>query len=230
MLCWKISVLQQWGSSCLQQGKEEGAWRSGAQAWAVGRMWGGWEHGCLCTILPPFSSRRRLKDKWQLWWQGRDLPTNWTEPPLSTTAFDQCCSYLARGRDQSAWHRDGQQIQDLSGKCRKGPQTSYYWMLAIWLCCFCSSSVGMVNEKVVKGSEFPEYLTISAFLDLCRSGYRQSTAQRLHCTGSPGYRWISGLQDVIVRSISCLWCPEVLLSCFWSSARIDGTMLCSLFP
>lgn len=134
------------------------------------------------------------------------------------------------GTNRFAWNQDSWWVQDMSEKCRKGIQTGYYWMLVIWLRCFCSSSVGTVNEKVVKGSEFPEYLTVSAFLDPCRSGYRRSTAQRLHCTGSPGYRWISGLQDVIVRSISCLWCPEVLLSCFWSSARIDGTVFCSLFP
>lgn len=180
--------------------------------------------------LPCFRSPRRLKDDWWRWWWGCDLPTSWTEAALSTTAFDQRHSYLAAGlagRNRSAWNWDSRWVQDISGKCRKGVQTSYY---SIWLCCFCSSSVGMVNEKVVKGSEFPEYLTVSAFLDPCRSGYRRSTAQRLHCTGSPGYRWISGLRDVIVRSISCLWCPEVLLSCFWSSARIDGTVLCSLFP
>lgn len=180
--------------------------------------------------LPHFGSPWRLKDDWWHWWWGCDLPTSWTEAALSTTAFDQRRSYLAAGlvgRNRSAWNWDSRWVQDISGKCRKGVQTSYY---SIWLCCFCSSSVGMVNEKVVKGSEFPEYLTVSAFLDPCRSGYRRSTAQRLHCTGSPGYRWISGLRDVIVRSISCLWCPEVLLSCFWSSARIDGTVLCSLFP
>lgn len=77
---------------------------------------------------------------------------------------------------------------DLSGRCREGAKTSHCWMLATGLCCFCSSSVGMVNEKVVKGSEFPQCLTVSAFPDPCWSGYRQSGAQRLHCTGSPGYR------------------------------------------
>lgn len=186
------------------------------------------------TATFPFRSRQRLKDEQQHWWGGRDLPTSWTEPALPTTAFDQHHSYPAAagpgGRNRSAWNWVSWRVQDNSGKCRKGVQTSYYWMLEILLRCFCSSSVGMVNEKVVKGSEFPEYLTVSAFLDPCWSGYRRTTAQRLHCTGSPGYRWISGLQDVIVRSISCLWCPEVLLSCFWSSARIDGTVLCSLFP
>jgi len=60
-------------------------------------------------------------------------------------------------------------------------------MLAIWLRCFCSSSVGMVNEKIVKGSEFPKYLTVSAFLDLCRSGtdrvqHRDRTARAVQVT------------------------------------------------
>lgn len=221
---WRFSVLQQGGSFYLLHGWEGWPLRSGTQPTpAAGSK--KLELSCFHTSTASLQVAV-VAQRWDVTCPPAELnpcypPGLWSAPQWLGKGLGEKTILPILGQLANAGYL---------GKWRKGPQTIYYWMLVTSLCCFCSPSVGTVNEKVVKGSKFPKYLTVSAFLDLCRSGYRQSTAQRLHCTGSPGYRWISGLQDVIVRSISCLWCPEVLLSCFWSSARIDGTVLCSLFP